>query len=195
MSSAFVAIDCDTAIGASAMRSAIGCRCDGRSVDFTRDVRPILADNCFHCHGPDAGERQADCGLMFGRMRARCTARKPSSRGQAGRERADRPHHERRSGRPHAAGRLGQNAHARTNRNAAAMGRARRRVQAALGVCRAAAAGRAGGEKCRLGPQSDRRLRARAIGKRRTGAVAACQWQHAAAATFARSDRPAADAR
>ena len=28
-------------------------------VDFQRDVRPILADNCFQCHGPDAGSRRA----------------------------------------------------------------------------------------------------------------------------------------
>ncbi len=30
----------------------------GASVDFNRDVRPILADRCFRCHGPDIGERK-----------------------------------------------------------------------------------------------------------------------------------------
>src|SRR5262249_47940364 len=29
------------------------------SIDFNRDVRPILADNCFKCHGPDEKERKA----------------------------------------------------------------------------------------------------------------------------------------
>jgi hypothetical protein len=29
------------------------------AVDFIRDVRPILADNCFTCHGPDGAARKA----------------------------------------------------------------------------------------------------------------------------------------
>jgi len=31
----------------------------GEELDFQRQVRPILAANCFACHGPDAKERKA----------------------------------------------------------------------------------------------------------------------------------------
>ncbi|MGH9855906.1 MAG: c-type cytochrome domain-containing protein, partial [Blastocatellia bacterium] len=39
--------------------SAVSAGGQKPSVDFNREVRPILSDNCFACHGPDENQRKS----------------------------------------------------------------------------------------------------------------------------------------
>jgi hypothetical protein len=53
------------------LKTVVGCilavalpaGADTGGVDFQRQIRPVLSDNCFACHGPDAGTRMADLRL------------------------------------------------------------------------------------------------------------------------------------
>ncbi len=48
---------------AFALRSPAGDSPDGERLRFARDVRPILSEYCFACHGPDARKREAELRL------------------------------------------------------------------------------------------------------------------------------------
>jgi hypothetical protein len=43
--------------------TALAANSEDESIDFNRDIRPILANHCYHCHGPDPNTRQADLRL------------------------------------------------------------------------------------------------------------------------------------
>ena len=51
----------------------VGAKDPAEPVDFSRDVRAVLSDNCFRCHGPDAESREA--GLRLDRRESAIAVR------------------------------------------------------------------------------------------------------------------------
>jgi Protein of unknown function (DUF1549)/Protein of unknown function (DUF1553)/Planctomycete cytochrome C len=43
--------------------SVLAVRATGAPVEFNRDIRPILSDKCYACHGPDSASREVDLRL------------------------------------------------------------------------------------------------------------------------------------
>src|SRR3954469_2886420 len=56
-------LSCATALLAAPLRPAAHASAPsvsrGSRIDFVRDIKPILANHCFACHGPDPGPRKA----------------------------------------------------------------------------------------------------------------------------------------
>jgi hypothetical protein len=45
---------------AGAVQNSLASSPSTRRIDFSRDIRPILSDKCFACHGPDASNNRSD---------------------------------------------------------------------------------------------------------------------------------------
>jgi mono/diheme cytochrome c family protein len=67
---------------AVAVATASLARAD-QAVEYNRDIRPILAENCFACHGPDSASRKADLRLDQRDVAVKAEAIVPGNAGES----------------------------------------------------------------------------------------------------------------
>ena len=160
------------------------------TIDYNRDIRPILSENCFSCHGPDEKARKAKLRLDLAESahaeREGVTPFKPGD-----------PEHSEAWSRitsdgcrgDDAAAEIAPHAHRRGEGEAQGVDRAGREVCGALVVH---PAGQSGDPVPAAGAQSDRCLRSGAAGRGGLEAVAGGGPRDAHPPRVARSHRPAA---
>ncbi len=61
----------------AAAEPSVGKRQAGKGIRYNRDIRPILSENCFACHGPDSASRKA--GLRLDRFADATAARQDAA--------------------------------------------------------------------------------------------------------------------
>ena len=145
-------------------------------IEYNRDIRPILAENCFACHGPDSADAQ---GRIADRPARRGDGDEGDRPGQAGRERDDSSNPDGRFARPDAARQVEQKTQARAKGVAQEVGRVRGRVPAPLVVHHPDPTRRPRGEGQVVGAKPHRQLRAGAAGSRGAEARAGSRSPHA----------------
>ena len=123
--------------------------------DFRFDIRPILSKNCFACHGPDEGHRQADLRLDERDAAVDFGAITPGSPEESELIRRITSEDDEERMPP---AETGTKLDRRGNRDDQAVDRRGRRLLAALVVRAAAAAAAADGLAARMVPQRDRLL-------------------------------------
>ena len=173
---------------------------DGGAVDFVRDVRPILAEQCFSCHGPEKhkGDLRLDsrsAALSGGHVRPHHPPRsrrrqQPDPAGaRAGRR---RPHAAEEAAAPGGAGATPRRLDRPGGEVARRGGRGVGRPSEALGVRQARPPRRARGAGPGVGAQPDRPFRPGPPGEGGRQAFAAGDQADAAPPGQPRPDRPAA---
>ena len=169
-----------------------GAQAESPALDFNRDIRPILAENCFYCHGQDANKRQAELRLDVRDVAIEAGAivpKDPRASELVARINATNP--KELMPPPKSNRRL----IARAKEAAGALDRGRGELRHALGLRRSRATGRARREGHSVGAEPDRPLRAREARSRRDVALARGRPGHPHQAALDRPDGAAADAR